>query len=43
MVKRRVNDERYVWGASIINDGATGVPAPGVNANLLSSETSRFS
>ncbi|GAA5985405.1 hypothetical protein JCM10908_006963 [Rhodotorula pacifica] len=29
------NDKRWIWATSVIQDGATGVPAPGDNANLL--------
>ncbi|GAA5869409.1 hypothetical protein JCM3774_001446 [Rhodotorula dairenensis] len=29
------NDKRWIWATSVIQDGATGVPPPGQNANLL--------
>lgn len=29
-------DKRWIWATSVIQDGATGVPPPGQNANLLS-------
>ncbi|BGP58211.1 hypothetical protein JCM8202_005061 [Rhodotorula sphaerocarpa] len=30
-------DKRWIWANSVIQDGATGVPPPGQNANLLTS------
>ena len=33
---------RWIWATSVIQDGATDVPPPGSNANLLSSEFPNF-
>lgn len=35
----KADHRRWIWATSVIQDGATGVPPPGTNANLLSSES----